>query len=129
MREKVLLGGATVVVERQQPLVREAAIGDDEADRREQFARVELYLGHDPAGLGPTLRPVMETGVEAHNVMRRPAWAALRQPVDPFMQLRIALDADGVVPAFGLQQVKEGRDGEGRIGPEPPPFDRGPGGG
>jgi hypothetical protein len=35
----VLLGGASTVVEPQDPLVRQAAVGDDEADGREQFAR------------------------------------------------------------------------------------------
>ena len=95
--------------------------------RREQLARMELDLGDDPAGLRPALRPVMEAGVDAHDMVRRSAGAALRQPIDPFVQLRIALDADGVIPALGLQQVEERRDGEGRIGPEPPPGDRGSG--
>jgi hypothetical protein len=45
------------------------------------------------------------------------------------VQLRIALDTDGVIPALGFQQVEDRRDGEGRIPPEPPPGDRGPGGG
>ncbi len=49
MREKVLLGGASAIVEHQHPLVRQAAIGDDEADGREQLAGMELRPGHDPA--------------------------------------------------------------------------------
>ncbi len=38
----VLLGCAPAVVESQHPLVRQASVGDDEADPREQFAGVEL---------------------------------------------------------------------------------------
>ncbi len=49
MRERVLLGGTSAIVEHQHPLVRQAAIGDDEADGREQLARMELHLGNDPA--------------------------------------------------------------------------------
>ena len=64
----------------------------------------------------------------AHDTVRQLTRVALGQPVDPVMQLPIALDADGVVPALGFQQVKERRDGEGSIGPEPAPFDRGPSG-
>jgi hypothetical protein len=51
MREKVLLGGASALVEGRHPLVRQAAIGDDKADGREQFARMKLDLRHDAAGL------------------------------------------------------------------------------
>ena len=71
----------------------------------------------------------MEAGVDAHDMVRWSAGAALCQPIDPFVEFGIALHADGVIPALGFQQVKQRRDGEGRIGPEPPPFDRGPGGG
>ena len=45
----MLLGGATLVVERQDPLVRQAAVGDDEANGRKQLARMELDLGDHPA--------------------------------------------------------------------------------
>ena len=124
MREKVLLGRAAVVVERQHPFVRQTAVGDDEADAREQLAGMELDLGHDPSGLRPALRAVVEARVVTHDVMRRPAWAALRQPADPLMQLGVAFDADGVVPARGLQQIEQRRDGEGGVGPEPPARDR-----
>ena len=62
-------------------------------------------------------------------MVRRSTGASFGQVIDPFVEFGIALHADGVIPALGFQQVKQRRDGEGRIGPEPPPFDRGPGGG
>lgn len=101
----VLLGRAALVVERQHPLVRQATVGDDEADTREEFSRMELDLGHYPAGLRPALRPVTEAGVLANNVVRRSAGVALHQPADLFLQLGTTLDADGVVPALSLKQI------------------------
>ena len=43
------------------------------------------------------------------------------------MEPGVTLDPDRVVPTLGLQQVEQGRDGEGGIRTEPPPRDRGPG--
>src|SRR5680860_669732 len=88
----VLLGGAAAVVESQYPLVRQAAVGDDEADGRKQLARMEFDLGHHTPWLRPALRPVVEAGVVADDVVRWPAGAAFRQPPDLLMQLGIALD-------------------------------------
>ena len=47
----VLLRRAPVIVEGQHPFVRQAPIGDQEADGREQLARMELDLGDDASGL------------------------------------------------------------------------------
>jgi hypothetical protein len=47
----VLLGGAPAVAKGQHAFVRQAAIGDDEADAGEQLAGMEFNLGHDPARL------------------------------------------------------------------------------
>jgi hypothetical protein len=49
MREKVLLGRAATVAEGQNPFVRQAAAGHDEAHLREQLARMKLDLGDHPA--------------------------------------------------------------------------------
>ena len=62
----------------------------------------------------------MKAGVLVHHVVGRPARAALHQPADLVVQLRIALDADVVVPALYLQQIEQRRDCEGRIGAESP---------
>jgi hypothetical protein len=59
----------------------------------------------------------------AHDMVRRPPRTSSGQPVDPFVKLRIALDPDGIIPALGFQQIKERRNGKGRIAPEPPPGD------
>ena len=95
----MLLGGAPAVVERRRPLIGRAAIGDDEADGREKFAGMKLDLGHNPADLRPTLRPVVKTGVEAHDMVWRPTGAALCQMIDPFVQLGVAFEPDGIIPA------------------------------
>ena len=116
----MLLGGAPAIVEGHHALVWQAAIGNDEADRRKQFARVELDLRHDPAGVRPAFRPVVEAGVEAHDMVRRSTGATLCQPVDPLVQF-------GIIPALGFQKIEQRRVGKGRIGPKPAPFDRGPG--
>ena len=122
----MLLGGVALVVESQHPLVRQAAVGDDETDSREQLAQMELHFGDHPARLLPTLGPVMEAGVLAHDTVRRPTEVALHQPSDLLVQLRIALYAGRVVTAFGLQQVERRGNGEGSVGAEPLPRDRRP---
>ena len=61
----VLFGRAPVVVEGQHPFIGQTAIGDDEADAGEQFARMELDLGHNPARLRPAPRLILEAGVVA----------------------------------------------------------------
>lgn len=102
----VLLGRAAVVIEGQHPLVGQAAVGDDETHTWEQLAGMELHFGHDPARLRPTLRPVVEAGVVADDTARRPTGAALGLEVDPFIELSVAFDADGVVPALSFQQIE-----------------------
>ena len=124
----MLLGGAPVVVEGQHPLVRHAAVGDDEAEAGKQLTRMELDLGHHTARLRPALRPIVETCVVAHDMVRRSARPAFCQPGDLFVELRVAFDADGVIPALGFQQIEERRDGECGVGTEPPPGDRRPSG-
>jgi hypothetical protein len=62
----------------------------------------------------------MEAGIVANGMVRRSAGPALRQPIDPLVELRIALEADGVVLACGLQHVEQGRNGEGGIHTETP---------
>jgi hypothetical protein len=47
----VLLGGATLVVEGQHPLVGQVPVGDDEAHAGEQLARMELDRGNHPTRL------------------------------------------------------------------------------
>jgi hypothetical protein len=60
-------------------------------------------------------------------MVRRSSGASFGQPVDPFVELGVALEPDGIIPALGFQQIKECRNGKGGIGPEPPPGDRGAG--
>jgi hypothetical protein len=53
----------------------------------------------------------MEAGVPAHDMGRWPARAAPGQEGDLIVELAVALDADGKVPALGLQQVEQRRNG------------------
>ena len=51
----VLFRRAAVIVKGKHPLVGQAAIGDQEADSREQFTRMELDLGDKAPGLRSAL--------------------------------------------------------------------------
>jgi hypothetical protein len=53
MRERVLFGGAALVVEAHHPVRVHRHIGDDEAHFWEQLARMPFDLGGDTAGLVP----------------------------------------------------------------------------
>ena len=66
------------------PLVRQASVGDVEADAGERLAGMERHPGHDPAGFRPAPGPVVEAGVPAHDMVRRSTGAALDQPSDPY---------------------------------------------
>jgi len=68
MREKVLFGGAALVVQAHHPVGLHRQVGDDEADTGEQRARVPLEPGDDTAGLVPALRLIREVLVEAHGL-------------------------------------------------------------
>ena len=50
----VLLGGAALIVECDDPFSGTAQVGDNEADARIQFARMPFDLGDDATGLCPT---------------------------------------------------------------------------
>jgi hypothetical protein len=72
----VLLAGAAVVVEGDDPLSRSGQVGDDEAGAWVQLARMPLDLGHDPARFLPALRLIGKPGVMPAHLMRRsPDWA------------------------------------------------------
>ena len=106
-------------------------LGERRAERIRRFiaasARDAMWSTEPQARLRPAPRPVVEAGVAAHDVVRRSAGAALGSPGDPLVELGVALDADGVVPALRLQQVEQHRDGEGGVCAKPAARDRGPG--
>ena len=82
----VLFCRASIVLEREHPLVRQAAIGHQEADGREQFARMKFDLGDDAPGLRPALGAVMEACVAAHGMIWRSASRPLGQERHLLMQ-------------------------------------------
>ena len=93
----VLLRRAPDVIECEHPLVRQAAIGNQEADGWEQFAWMELDLGDDAPGLRPALGAVVEAGVAAHDVVRRSASWPSGQERHLLMQFGVAFDPDGTI--------------------------------
>ncbi len=66
----------------------------------------------------------VEAGVTAHDMVRRSAGAALDRPSDPVVQIGIAIDADRVIPALGLRQIEERRNGKGGVSAKSPSLDR-----
>src|SRR5918993_4803781 len=78
-----LLRRATLVIESDHPLGRAAQVGDQKANTRVEFTWMPLDLGHDPAGVAPTLGLVAEAGVEAPDLVGRTAHRAREQGSDP----------------------------------------------
>jgi hypothetical protein len=64
MREKVLLGGAPLIVEPHHPVRVHRQVGDYEAHAGEQLARGPLDFGNHPAWFVPTLRLILEILME-----------------------------------------------------------------
>ncbi len=70
-----LLGGATLVVESNDPFGGTAHVGHDKADPGIKFARMPLDLGDHPARLCPTSCLIGEVGVVSSDFVRRsPDW-------------------------------------------------------
>lgn len=59
----VLLGGATLIVEMDDPVRVHRQVGDDETDAGEQLAGMPLYLGDDPSWFIPGRRLILEVTV------------------------------------------------------------------
>jgi hypothetical protein len=85
---------------------------------------MELDLGHNPARLRPAPRLILEAGVGTDHRVRRPTRPAPQQPGIPLVELAVALDPHGVIPALGLQQFEQRGNGEGGVTSEIAPDDR-----
>ena len=59
----VLLGGATLIVEMDDPVRVHGQVGDDETDAGEQLAGMPLYLGDDLSWFVPGRRLILEVTV------------------------------------------------------------------
>jgi hypothetical protein len=104
MREKVLLGGAALVVEAHHPVRVHGQVGDDEADFWEQLARTPFCLGGDTAGLVPGCGLILEVVIEALDLGWRGAAEGAGQLMrDPRTQDGIGGRPDGVEIARFLQ--------------------------
>lgn len=75
----VLLGGAALVVEADDPVRFHRHVGDHEAHAREQLAGMPFHLGDDPTGLVPGCRLILEVAVDALNAFWRISHRPLEQ--------------------------------------------------
>ena len=64
--------------------------------------RQQACHGHHPARLAPALRPVMEAGVVANDVVRRSSRPARRQPSDLLEELRVTAIAYNIKRCFKI---------------------------
>ena len=90
----------------------------------EQFARMELDLGHHPARFRPAPGLILEAGIVADHLVRGPPRRAAQEPGNPPVELAVGLDPDGVAPTLGLQEIEQRRDGKGGVASEIAPGDR-----
>ena len=72
----MLLGSSPAIVEGQNQFIWKTSVGGDEADAREQLARMELDLGDNLARLRPALHPVVEVDVVPDDMVRWPSRSA-----------------------------------------------------
>ena len=98
----VLLCGAALVAEPHHPVWLHLQVGDDEADTREQLARIPFDLGDDAALLVPGRRLILEVLVEAFDLgQRRPPHGARKPMRDLLAQNGVVGQPDGVEePSF-----------------------------
>jgi hypothetical protein len=86
----VLLGGATLIMEVDDPVGVHWQVGHDKADPRERFAGMPLDFGYDPPGLVPRCRLIFHVAVEAPHMVRRSSHRTLEQMRDPSLGTRLA---------------------------------------
>ena len=93
----VLLGGAAPVIEAHHPVGFHRQVGDDEADTREQLARVPFDLGDHTALLVARRGLIVEIDEEAFHLSQRGPPHGPRQPVrDLLAQDAVGGQPDGV---------------------------------
>jgi len=82
----MMLGGAALIVECDDPFSGTAQVGDNEADARIQFAQMPFDLGNHAAGLCPTCGPIAEARLIPAHFLGRSADGAFEQIGDVFLQ-------------------------------------------
>lgn len=116
----VLLGGATLIVEMDDPVGVHRQVGHDEADAREQLAGMPLNLGNNALVFVPRRRLIIEIAVEAPHVVGRISHRALKQMRNLTLQNTIGTQPDGIEVALRFQHLVEVRNGKRGVVPEEP---------
>ena len=117
----MLLGGAALVVEPHDPVRVHGHVGDDEADTREQLARVPFDLGDHSARLVPGRRLILEVLEEPFDLGQgRPPHGPFQPMRDLLAQDVVRRQPDGVEEPGFFQPLIDRRDRVGGIGPEEP---------
>lgn len=101
----VLLDGATLIVEVDDPVRVHRQVRHDEADAGEQFAGVPLDLGNNAPGLVSRRRLILEVTVDAPHMVGRTPHRTLEQMRDPSLQDAIGTQADDMELALSLQHL------------------------
>ena len=101
----VLLGGAALIVECDDPFSGTAQVGDSEADARIQFARMPFDLGNHAGGLCPTCGLIAEARVIPAHFFGRSADGAFEQMGDVFLHHLVGRKPDGVAEALGFEEL------------------------
>ena len=117
----MLLGGAAPVVEPDHPVRLHRQIGDDEADTREQLARMPFDLGDHAALFVPGGRLIVEILEEPFDLGQRWSPHGPRQPMrDLFAQDVVGRQPNGVEVACLFQTFVDRGDRIGCVRPEEP---------
>ncbi len=114
----MLLRSAALIVKCHHPLAGPRQVGNDEANTGNQFAGVPLDLSHHAPLLAPRACLIIEAGVEAANVVWRPADGTGEKMRDVLLKNHIRFELNGVGVALGFQELIDVRCGESGIAPE-----------
>ena len=99
----VLLGGATLVVEVDDPVRFHRHVGDNEADPREQLAGMPLDLGDNTTGFVPGRCLILEVAVDPLHAFWWTTQRALEQMRNLALKYAIGPEADGVEISLRFQ--------------------------
>ena len=109
----VLLSGATLIVEPDDPVCLHWHIGNDKTNPREQFTRMPFHLGDDTTGFVPGRSLILEVAAGASHMVGRTAHRALEQMRNLALKNTIGAEPDGIEIALRFEHLVEVWDGEG----------------
>ena len=116
----VLLSGATLIVELNDPVCLHWHIGNDKTNPREQFTRMPFHLGDDTTGFVPGRSLILEVAAGASHMVGRTAHRALEQMRNLALKNTIGAEPDGIEIALRFEHPVEVWDGEGGVTSEEP---------